>query len=146
MKTTFPQKKDLQNRKWYLIDAENQILGKIATRAATILRGKHKPIFSPHLDCGDHVIIINSQKLKVTGNKLKQKIYYTHSGYLGNLYETPLEKQMEKNANKVIEDAISGMIPRNRLKKHILSKLKVYKDTEHKHEAQQPETITLSKL
>lgn len=138
MKTTFPQKKDLLKRNWYLIDAKEQILGKVAAISAHILRGKHKAIFSPHLDCGDHIIIINADYIKTTGKKLNQKIYYKHSGYLGHLKETTLKDMLLKDSTKVLEHAISGMLPRNRLKKHVLSKLKIYKDEKFPHDAQKP--------
>lgn len=142
MKTTFPKKLEI-NRKWYLIDAKDQILGKIATKAALLLRGKHKPIFAAQTDCGDYVVIINSKEIKVTGKKLTKKIYYKHTGFMGNLYQTNLEDMLEKKPNKVLELAISGMIPHNRLKKHVLSKLHIYEGEKHEQEAQQPEPIKI---
>lgn len=142
-KTTFPTKITLQNRKWYLIDAQDQILGKVAARAAAILRGKENPLFTPHLDCGDHVIIINCAKIRVSGNKFHDKIYRKHTGYLGHLREITFEKLMEKSPTSALEKAITGMIPRNRLREHTLNKLKLYAHEKHEHEAQQPQTITL---
>lgn len=126
------------DRQWYVIDAEDQILGRLATQIADILRGKNKPSFTPHVDCGDYVIVINADKVKLTGKKLDQKMYTTHSGYLGGLKETPYRVVMEKHPERAIEHAVKGMLPKNKLQKVFMNKLKVYAGEEHPHEAQQP--------
>ena len=130
-------------RKWYLIDAEDKVLGRLATEVASILRGKNKPIYTPHVDTGDHVIIINADKIKLTGNKLKQKNYTYHTGYPGGLREIPYSLLMEKNPEKIIELAVKGMLPKNRLGRSMFRKLRVYRGTEHNHQAQQPEIYDL---
>jgi len=141
---TFNLKKEEIERKWFVADATNQILGRFAVEIAKRLRGKNKPTFSPHLDCGDFVIVINADKIKVTGgNKLKDKKYYRHSGYVGNMKETTLEKMMEKKPEFVIMNAVRGMIPHNILGRRVLKKLKIYKGAEHPHTAQKPEIIDL---
>lgn len=126
-------------RKWYVIDAKDKVLGRLSTEVASILRGKNKPIYTPHVDTGDHVIIINADKIKLTGNKLKQKNYTYHTGYPGGLRQVPYRELMEKNPEKIIELAVKGMLPKNRLGRSMIKKLKVYRGEEHKHEAQQPE-------
>lgn len=136
-KTYSPKKADI-NPKWYILDLENKTLGKAAAKIASYLRGKHKPEFSAHMDCGDYVIVVNAEKVKVTGNKMDQKIYYSHSGYPGALKQTTLKEVMIKNPKKAIERAVSGMIPHNRLKKTVLSKLKVFIGREHPHQGQKP--------
>ena len=130
-------------RKWYLIDAEDKVLGRLATEVASILRGKNKPIYTPHVDTGEHVIIINADKIKLTGNKLKQKNYTYHTGYPGGLREIPYSLLMEKNPEKIIELAVKGMLPKNRLGRSMFRKLRVYRGTEHNHQAQQPEIYDL---
>lgn len=141
---TFNLKKEEIKRKWYIVDAEDQILGRLATEIAKKLRGKDKPIFTPHVDCGDFIIVINAEKIKVKGgNKLTDKKYYRHSGYIGNLKVTNLEAMLEKKPEFVIKNAVKGMIPHNTLGRMILKKLKVYKGSQHPHEAQQPEKIDL---
>ena len=141
---TFNLKKEEIERKWFVADATDQILGRFAVEIAKRLRGKDKPTFSPHLDCGDYVIVINADKIKVTGgNKLKDKKYYRHSGYVGNLKEITLEKMMEKKPEFVIMNAVRGMIPHNILGRRVLKKLKIYKGAEHPHTAQKPEIIDL---
>lgn len=142
MQTFSPQKSHI-TRSWFIVDAKDKILGRLAAPVAAILRGKHKPIFSPHLDCGDHVIVINAAHVKVTGQKLDKKIYYKHTGYYGHLKKPPLKEVLRKQPTSIIKQAVTGMIPRNRLRKHILSKLKVYPDDQHPHEAQQPKVLTL---
>ena len=142
MPTFSPKKSDII-RSFYIVDAKDKILGRIAAPIAAILRGKHKTIFSPHLDCGDHVIVINASQIKVTGQKMDKKIYYRHSGYYGHLKTPTLKEVMHKKPTQAIITAVSGMIPRNRLKKHILSKLKVYADDQHPHSAQQPKILTI---
>ncbi len=125
-------------RKWYLIDADGEILGRLATKIASILRGKHKPEFTPHVDTGDFVIVINAEKIKVTGNKETDKKYYRHSGYPGGLKTTSLKELMEKNPTLAIEKAVKGMLPHNTLGDEQFQKLKVYAGSEHPHAAQQP--------
>ncbi len=130
-------------RKWHLVDAEGQNLGRLATRIATILRGKHKPIFSPSVDCGDYVIVINAEKIAVTGNRLDNKMYYRHSGYPGGLREIPIRRQLEEHPTRVIEAAVRGMLPKNALGRKMFKKLKAYAGTEHPHQAQQPVELEL---
>ena len=126
-------------RKWYVIDAENKVLGRLASEIAKILSGKNKPIYTPHVDTGDFVIVINADKVKLTGKKLNQKHYRYHTGYPGGLRSIPYERLMEKNPERVIELAVKGMLPKNRLGRKMFKKLKVYRGPEHKHEAQKPE-------
>ena len=141
---TFNLKKEEIKRKWYVVDATDKILGRLATEIAVKLRGKDKPTFTPHVDCGDFIIIINAEKIKVKGgNKLEDKKYYRHSGYIGNLKVTSLEKMLEKNPEFVIRNAVRGMIPHNILGRIVLRKLKVYSGPDHPHKAQNPEKIDL---
>lgn len=135
---TYSAKREELEARWYVLDAEDQILGKVATTAATILRGKHKPTFTPHLNCGDYVIVINAKKIAVTGDRLDQKIYYRHSGYPGGLRQETLRQALLKHPERVIERAVKGMLPHNRLGADILHRLKVYAGPTHPHEAQQP--------
>jgi large subunit ribosomal protein L13 len=128
-------------RKWYIVDAEGQILGRLATRVAGVLMGKGKPLFTKNLDCGDHVVVINAEKVRVTGNKMKQKTYYRHTGYVGGIKSVTLEKQLQEKPAKVITDAVYGMVPKNKLGRKMLTKLKVYRGAEHPHAAQQPERM-----
>ncbi len=130
-------------RRWYVVDAQGKTLGRLATQVARILRGKHKPSFSPHLDIGDHVIIINADKIQVTGKKLDTKRYYRYSGYLGGLKSVVLREQLEKHPERVLIHAIRGMLPKNRLGRAMLKKLKVYAGSEHPHAAQKPEPLEL---
>ena len=129
-------------RKWYVVDAEWKTLGRLASEIARVLRGKHKPIFTPHLDTGDYVIVINAEKVKVTGKKLDQKIYYHHSGYVGGMKETTLKKMLADKPERVIELAVKGMLPKGPLGRQMYKKLFVYAGPEHKHEAQKPEVLT----
>lgn len=129
-------------RKWYVIDADGMTLGRLASEAAKILRGKNKPIFTPHLDMGDYVIVINAEKIKVTGKKLDQKIYYHHSDYVGGMKEATLREKLAKKPAEVIELAIKGMLPKGPLGRDMYRKLFVYAGAEHPHAAQKPETIT----
>ena len=129
-------------RKWYLIDANGQTLGRLATTIANILRGKNKPQFTPHVDTGDYVIIVNADKIKVTGKKLEQKIYYNHSDYVGGMRETTLKEMLAKKPERVIELAVKGMLPKGPLGRSMYTKLFVYAGPEHKHEAQKPEALT----
>ncbi|HZH92466.1 MAG TPA: 50S ribosomal protein L13 [Tissierellaceae bacterium] len=126
-------------RKWYIIDAEDKVLGRLATEIATILRGKNKPIYTPHVDTGDFVIVINADKIKLTGKKLEQKNYTYHTGYPGGLRQVSYGELMEKNPEKIIELAVKGMLPKNSLGRQMYRKLKVYRGTEHGHQAQKPE-------
>lgn len=130
-------------RRWYVVDAQGKTLGRLATQVARILRGKHKPTFSPHMDVGDHVIIINADKIQVTGKKLDTKRYYRYSGYLGGLKSIVLREQLEKHPDRVLTHAIRGMLPKNRLGRAMLKKLKIYAGSEHPHAAQQPEPLEL---
>ncbi|UCE17341.1 MAG: 50S ribosomal protein L13 [Gemmatimonadota bacterium] len=133
---------DIQ-RKWYVVDADGQVLGRLASQVAHILRGKHKPCFSTHLDTGDHVIIINAQKVRVTGRKSEQKCYYRYSGYPGGLKVTPYRKMLASKPERILELAIKGMLPKNRLGRKMSRKLKVYARKTHPHQAQQPEVLEI---
>lgn len=137
--TTHSVKLNEIDKKWYIIDAADKPLGRVATEIAKLLRGKHKPTFSPHLDCGDYVIVLNSDKIVLTGDKLNQKLYRKHSGYIGGLKETPYSVMMEKASDRVVLTAVKGMLPKNSLGRAMLTKLKVYKGNEHNQEAQKPE-------
>lgn len=143
MRTTYMAKPNEVERKWYLIDAEGQTLGRLASEVASILRGKNKPEFTPHVDTGDHVIIINAEKIKLTGNKLEGKIYYRHSGHPGGLKQTTAGEMLQKRPERMIELAVKGMLPKNTLGRKQGMKLHVYTGSEHKHEAQKPEVYTL---
>ena len=138
---TFMLKKEEVNHKWFVIDAENQNLGKVATLAAHVLRGKHKPTYTPHIDCGDNIIIINAEKVNLTGDKLDKKIYYNHSGYPGGLRERTARVMKEKYPTEMVEKAIRGMLPKSRLGRTMYTKLFVYTGPDHKHEAQKPEKL-----
>lgn len=140
MKTVTPKIEDIE-RKWYIVDARNQILGRLAAQVARILKGKHKPIYTPHLDVGDHVIIINADKVRVTGRKAQQKVYKRYSGYPGGLKEIVYEKMMEKHPERILEHAIKGMLPKNRLGRKMFKKLRVYAGDQHPHIAQKPEEL-----
>jgi len=142
VRTISAREQDIQ-RDWYVVDAQGQTLGRLATRVATILRGKHKPIFTPHVDCGDYVVIINAEKIHTTGQKMTQKKYYRHSGYPGGLREIALKDQLQKFPNRVLESAVRGMLPKNRLGRKMFHKLKVYAGPNHPHEAQQPKPLEL---
>ena len=136
--TSYMQKKETVEHKWYVIDAEGKPLGRVASLAATYLRGKHKPTFTPHIDCGDNIIIINAKKVVLTGNKLENKMYYNHSMYQGGLRERTAKVMKEKYPVEMIERAVKGMLPHNRLGRQMYKKLFVYEGNEHKHEAQKP--------
>ena len=137
--TTYSIKKDEIERKWYIIDAEGKALGRIATEAAKLLRGKHKPTFTPNLDVGDHVIILNCSKVVLTGHKLDQKVYRHHSGYIGGMKEIVARNMLENQSNKAMMLAIKGMLPHNSLGRQMIKKLRVYKGSEHENQAQKPE-------
>ena len=129
-------------RKWYVVDATGDTLGRLASEVAKILRGKNKPIFTPHIDTGDYVIVTNAEQIKVTGKKLEQKIYYRHSDYVGGMKETTLKEMLNKKPERVIELAVKGMLPKGPLGRQMITKLHVYAGPEHKHEAQKPEVLT----
>lgn len=129
-------------RKWYVVDAEGKTLGRLTSEVAKVLRGKNKPIFTPHIDTGDYVIVVNAEKIKVTGKKLDQKVYYHHSDYVGGMKETTLKEMLAKKPERVIELAVKGMLPKGPLGREMFKKLFVYAGPEHKHAAQKPETLT----
>jgi large subunit ribosomal protein L13 len=124
------------DKAWHVIDADGQTLGRLATRVGALLQGKHKPSYTPHLDMGDFVVVVNASRVRVTGNKLDDKIYYRHTGYMGGLKETPLRDMLERHPDRVIEKAVKGMLPRNKLARHLLRHMKVYAGPEHPHAAQ----------
>lgn len=142
MKTKVLKKTDI-NRKWYVVDATNKILGRFATRIARILTGKNKPQYTSHVDCGDFVVVLNAGKFRVTGKKMDDKIYYSHSGYPGGLKAISLKLMLEKQPKKIIYKAVSGMLPKNRLRDRRLKRLKIYLTSEHPHIAQAPQKIEL---
>lgn len=140
MKTQFAKKGEVE-RKWLLVDAEGQVLGRLASQIAARLRGKHKPVFTPHVDTGDFVVVVNADKVRFTGRKLDQKVYYRHSNYPGGLKSETLKERLEKKPEEVVRDAVWGMLPKNRLGRTLIKKLKVYSGAEHPHEAQKPEPL-----
>lgn len=137
MKTYLP--KPGENQEWRIIDAEGKVLGRVAAEAASLLRGKHKPTFTPFLDCGDHVVIINADKIRVTGNKAEEKMYYRHSGFRGGLREATFREMMEKHPTRALSLAITGMLPHNRLGRKLATNFRVYAGSEHPHVAQNPQ-------
>jgi large subunit ribosomal protein L13 len=143
---TFTAKPHEVERKWFVIDAQGQNLGRLASRIATILRGKHKPIYTPHVDCGDYVIVVNAGSISVTGQKLEQKTYYRHSNYPGGLKQVSMRRQLQVHPERVLEAAVRGMLPKNRLGRKMFKKLKVYAGSEHPHTAQQPEAMEISNV
>ena len=146
--TLDPAKKDspaYTESKWYIADGDGMPLGRLASQVAAVLRGKNKPLFTPNMDCGDHVIVINSDKVVLTGKKLEQKMKRTHSGYMGGLKEKSYKTYMAESSDKAVFDAVKGMLPKNALGRKMLKKLRVYKDASHGHEAQKPEVLTLVK-
>ncbi len=145
MKTTFMQKKEEVVRDWYVIDAKDIPLGRLATKAATMLRGKHKATYTPHVDCGDNVIIINAKDVLLTGNKLANKKYYNHSRYAGGLRERTAREMKEKYPEEMVERAIKGMLPKGRLGRQMYTKLHVYAGSEHPHTAQKPKTVEMER-
>ncbi len=145
MKTQFATRDDVE-KKWYLVDAEDAILGRIATKIATYLRGKNKAIFTPHIDTGDFIIVINADKVKLTGNKLEDKVYYRHSGYPGGLKAETAKDRLRRKPEEIIIDAVWGMLPKGRLGRAMIKKLKVYRGPEHPHKAQKPEILPLIKI
>ena len=141
MKTYMPDAKTVE-KKWYVVDATDQTLGRLASEVARVLRGKHKPIYTPNTDTGDYVIVVNAEKVKVTGKKLDQKTYWHHTGWIGNAKETTLRRQLEEHPERVVEHAVKGMLPKGSLGRQMYGKLHVYVGPEHKHEAQKPEVLT----
>ncbi len=142
MKTYLTKPAEVE-RQWYVVDAEGKNLGRLASQIAVILRGKHKPIYSPSVDCGDYVIVLNADKVSVTGKRLDQKVYYRHSGYPGGISSITLREQLEKHPTRPLESAVKGMLPKNPLGRKMLRKLKVYAGSEHPHQAQQPVELEL---
>lgn len=142
IKTYSPKQADIR-REWFVIDARDQTLGRLASQVAVLLRGKHKPMFTPHMDTGDFVIIVNADKIRVTGKKLDQKVYYRYSGYPGGVKARTLREQLARNPERVIRLAVRGMLPKNRLGRHMIRKLKVYAGDKHPHQAQQPKPYTI---
>lgn len=140
MKTYWTKEEDVE-RKWFVVDAEGETLGRLASRIATILRGKHKPIYNPSVDTGDYVIVVNAEKIHTTGRRLDQKKYYRHSGYPSGLKERTLREMLEKHPDRVIQKAVRGMLPKNVLGRKMVRKLKVYAGPDHPHQAQQPEPL-----
>jgi large subunit ribosomal protein L13 len=135
---TFSAKPAEVRRDWYVVDATGQTLGRLSTEIARRLRGKHKPVYTPHVDTGDYIVVVNAEKIRVTGNKLKDKIYYRHTGYIGNLKSISLEKMLDEHPERALQNAVKGMMPRGSLGRKMYSKLKVFKGPEHDHTAQQP--------
>jgi len=140
---TYMAKPETVERSWFVVDAEDKVLGRLATQIATILRGKHKPTFTPHVDCGDHVIVINAEKIRVTGKKADQKLYRRHSMYPGGLKEVPYRRMMEKKPEFILYEAVRGMLPHNSLGRKMLKKLRVYTGGQHSHQAQCPKALEL---
>lgn len=140
---SFMANPDTVERKWYVVDADGATLGRLASQVAAVLRGKNKPIFTPHVDCGDYVIVVNADKIKVTGKKMEQKIYRSHSLYVGGMKETTLREMKEKKPEKVIENAVKGMLPKGPLGAQMYTKLHVYAGAEHGHQAQKPEVLEI---
>jgi large subunit ribosomal protein L13 len=143
MNTTVSAKPAEVRREWLLVDAKGKTLGRLASEIARRLKGKHKPIFTPHVDTGDYVVVVNAEKVAVTGNKLQDKMYYRHTGYIGNLKSISLEKQLQEAPERVLETAVRGMLPRNPLGRAMMKKLRVFAGPEHNHQAQQPKPLEI---
>ena len=143
MSTTVSAKPAEVRRDWFLVDADGKTLGRLASEIARRLKGKHKPIFTPHVDTGDYIVVVNAEKIAVTGNKLKDKMYHHHTGYIGNLKSISLEKQLQKAPERVIETAVRGMLPRNPLGRAMMKKLRIFAGPEHTHQAQQPKPLDI---
>ena len=141
--TTVSTKPADVRREWFLVDADGKTLGRLASEIAHRLRGKHKPEYTPHVDTGDYIVVVNAEKIHVTGNKLKQKMYHSHTGYIGNLKSITLEKQLQKAPERVIERAVRGMMPRNKLGRAMFKKLRVYAGPEHQQQSQQPQALDI---
>ena len=142
MPTVMPKESEIE-RRWFVVDAQGQVLGRLASRVASILRGKHKPTFSPHLDLGDHVVVINAEKIHLTGRKLTDKVYRWHTGYIGGLREVSAGRLLRSHPERVIEWAVEGMLPKNRLGRAMAKKLRVYRGADHPHAAQQPAVLEI---
>ncbi len=142
MKTYTPKENEIE-RVWWIVDAEGHRLGRLATRLAHVLRGKHKPSFTPHLDVGDHIVVINAEKIVLSGKKADQKTYFRHSGYMGGEQHIPFKRMLERHPERVIELAVKGMLPKNTLGRHMRRKLKVYAGSEHPHQGQKPEPLKI---
>jgi large subunit ribosomal protein L13 len=140
---TFTLRKEDVERKWYVVDADGQILGRLASKIASVLRGKHKETFTPHIDMGDHIVVVNADKIRVTGRKVEQKTYYHHTGHPGGLQTEKYEKLIQEHPDRIIRRAVWGMLPHNRLGRKLIKKLKIYASPEHPHQAQQPEVMTI---
>jgi len=140
---TFSAKEHDIDRNWYLVDAQNKTLGRLSTEIAIRLRGKHKPIYTPHVDTGDYIVVVNASKIRVTGKKLTDKVYYKHTGYIGNLKSENLETMLEKYPERVLMKSVRGMLPKNKLGRAMIKKLRVFAGPEHTHIAQQPESLRL---
>jgi large subunit ribosomal protein L13 len=140
---TFSAKPEEVRRDWYVVDATNKTLGRLSTEIARRLRGKHKAEYTPHVDTGDYIVVVNAGKIRVTGNKMKDKMYYRYTGYIGNLKSMPLEKMMQEKPERALQLSVKGMMPRNPLGRKMLSKLRVFAGSEHSHEAQQPITLNI---
>ena len=140
---TFSAKAETVKRDWYIVDATDKTLGRLATELARRLRGKHKPEYTPHVDTGDYIVVVNADKVRVTGNKLTDKVYYHHTGYIGSMKSITLDKMMDKHPTRAIEIAVKGMLPKNPLGRAMFQKLKVYAGADHKHTAQQPQALEL---
>ena len=139
---SYMAKKSEVTRRWFVVDAQGKVLGRLASRIAMVLRGKNKPQFTPHMDTGDFVVVVNADQVRLTGRKLDQKVYYRHSGYMGGLKETPVRHLLKKKPEEILRHAVRGMLPKNSLGRHQLKKLKIYTGAEHPHEAQQPVPLT----
>jgi large subunit ribosomal protein L13 len=142
VKTYSARPKDIRHD-WYVVDATDQVLGRLATEIARRLRGKHKAVYTPHMDTGDYIVVVNAEKIKVTGNKMEDKVYYHHTGYPGGIRSIDFKDQLKKAPARIIESAVKGMLPKNALGRAMFQKLKVYKGAEHNHHAQQPKTLDL---
>ena len=140
---TFSAKNNDIDRSWYLVDAQNKTLGRLSTEIATRLRGKHKPIYTPHVDTGDYIVVVNASKIRVTGNKMTDKVYYKHTGFIGNLKSVSLETMLEKYPERVLMKSVRGMLPKSKLGNAMIKKLRVFAGSEHTHTAQQPEPLEL---
>jgi len=149
MRTYVPKGREaeelMEGKEWFVVDANGQVLGRLATRVARILIGKDKPKFTPHLDCGDHVVVINAEKIRLTGNKIDQKVYHRHSGYPGGLKETPVREMLQRRPEEVVREAVLGMLPKNKLRAHRAKKLRVYAGSEAlaRHAGQKPQPVAL---
>jgi large subunit ribosomal protein L13 len=144
LKTYIARDKEIEeSKRWYIIDAEGQVLGRMASKIAHILRGKNKPIYSPHQDVGDYIVVVNAEKIKLTGKKMEQKTYFRHSGYPGGVTQTPVALMLQRHPERVVEYAVKRMMPKNALGRNMFKKLKVYAGSDHPHKAQQPQTLDI---